>query len=80
MKKRILDAAMQVANTTPLWLLTRKAIAKQADCAPSLVTYYLGTRDKIIDAIVERAILEKNDAIVIRAKALEHPLVAALSI
>ena len=51
MKQRILKAALKVAETTPVWLITRKAIAKQADCAPSLVSYYLGTRDEMLSTI-----------------------------
>jgi hypothetical protein len=51
MKKRILEAALKVAETTPVWLITRKAIAKKADCAPSLVSYYLGTRDEMLQTI-----------------------------
>ncbi len=51
MKQRILTAALAVAKETPLWSITRKAIAKKADCAPSLITYYLGTRDEMLRTI-----------------------------
>lgn len=80
MRQKILKAALAVAEKTPLWLVTRKAIARKADCAPSLVSYYLGTQADVITAIVERAILEGNDTIVRRAKAMEHPAALALSV
>lgn len=51
MKKRILTAALEVAKSTPVWAITRKAVAEQAECAPSLVTYYMGTRDEMLKTI-----------------------------
>lgn len=80
MKERIMKAAMQVAQEIPLWLITRKRIARAADCAPSLVSYYLGCQEEVITAIVKRAIEDKNDAIVKRAKAIEHPAVAGFAV
>lgn len=53
MKQKILTAALEVAKSTPLWMITRKAVALKADCAPSLVTYYLGTRDEMLKMISE---------------------------
>jgi len=53
MKQKILTAALQVAKTTPLWAITRKAVANKAECAPSLVTYYMGTRDEMLKTISE---------------------------
>jgi DNA-binding transcriptional regulator YbjK len=51
MKQKILTAALKVAESTPLWAITRMAVAKRAGCAPSLVTYYLGTRDEMLRTI-----------------------------
>ena len=53
MKQKILAAALEVAKQTPVWLITRKAVARKADCAPSLVSYYLGTRDEMLALITD---------------------------
>ncbi len=53
MKQRILTAALAVAKEKPIWLITRKAIARKADCAPSLVSYYLGSRDEMLKLITD---------------------------
>lgn len=51
MKQKIMTAALEVAKSTPLWMITRKAVAAKAGCAESLVTYYLGTRDEMLTKI-----------------------------
>jgi len=53
MKQKILTAALEVAKSTPVWLITRKAVARKAACAPSLVSYYLGTRDEMLKLITD---------------------------
>lgn len=60
MKDVLLAAAVKVAESIPLHSVTRDAIAKRAKCAPSLVTWYLGSAEGIRLAIVHAAIETKN--------------------
>lgn len=70
---RLLDAAVKIAEKTPLHSVTRGAIAKKAKIAPSLVSYYLGTMDDMRTLLVARAIELKNVAALATAIAARHP-------
>lgn len=74
MKDIIIAAAVKVAEKAPsLFLVTRGAIAKRAKCAPSLVTFYLGTMEDLRAYIVARAVEDSNVVVVASAIAARHP-------
>lgn len=77
MRDKILNAAVKIAEKTPLHSVTRGAIAKKAKCAPSLVTWYLGGWDDLRSAIVDKAVAEQNLPVLAHALAARHPGVSA---
>jgi len=72
-RDKIIAAAVKVAERMPLHSVTRGRIAKKADTAPSLVSYYLGTMDDMRKTIVERAVETNNLAVIGQALAAHHP-------
>jgi len=73
MKDKLITAAVKIAEKTPLYMVTRGAIAKRAKCAPSLVSFYTGTMEDLRASIVAKAVEENNAAVVANALAAHHP-------
>ena len=55
-RAEILHHALKLAKRDGYRHVTREAIATASQCAPSLVTCYLGTRDEMQAAIMHEAI------------------------
>ena len=60
MKDKILAAAVALAETLPLHAVTRADIARKAKCAPSLVTWHLGSSYAIRAEIVAETVKTNN--------------------
>jgi AcrR family transcriptional regulator len=71
-KLKILVAAVKIAEKTPLFMVSRGAIAKRAKVPPSLISFHTGTMEDLRDAIVARAVEEGNAAVVMHAMAANH--------
>jgi AcrR family transcriptional regulator len=65
-RRRLLEVAIDLAEFSNMWLITRDDIAKKAGCAPSLVTHYFGNIDRLRGEIWEYAIAEKNHLIIVQ--------------
>lgn len=76
MKPELIAAAVRIAEKTPLYMVTRSAIAKKAKVAPSLVSFYIGTMDEMRADIVAAAIVTNNVAALASAMRANHPGVA----
>ena len=64
-KQQILDAAIKVAGRPGGWgKLTRDAVAREAQCAESLVSKYFGTTVSFRRSIMRAAIQARNLAVV----------------
>ena len=64
-KQQILDAAIKVAGRPGGWgKLTRDAVAREAQCAESLVSKYFGTMIAFRRSIMRAAIQARNLAVV----------------
>ncbi len=51
----LLDAALTVAHGKHYTQMTREDVAAQAECAPALISYYLGRMCEVRDAVVDLA-------------------------
>lgn len=54
-RETLLTAALQVAHGKHYTQMTRDDVAAEAQCAPSLVSHYLGRMCDVRDAVVELA-------------------------
>ena len=79
MKAELIAVAVRLSEKTPLYMVTRGAIAKKAKVAPSLVSYYIGTMDEMRADIVAAAIETENVAALANAIRANHPGVASAS-
>lgn len=60
-KKTILEAALRVAGKPGGWSnFTRIDVAREANCAEGLVSFYFGTMTKFKRAVMRAAIAENN--------------------
>jgi AcrR family transcriptional regulator len=79
MQEKILNAAFALAAKQGLRSIRRAQIAKRANCAPGLVSYYfrpLGMQ-ALISAVVKRAIEQEHLSILATALADKHPAAVA---
>lgn len=73
MKRQLIAVAVKITEKTPLFMVTRGAIAKKAKVAPSLVSYYIGTMDEMRADIVATAIETNNVPALASAMRANHP-------
>ena len=74
---QILEAALVVAARVGYNNITREGIAKEAECAPALVSHYFGTVDDARDAVMNRAVETKQLTVLAEGLAIGHPLAKA---
>lgn len=79
MKQKILRAAIALAEKTPLDMVTRHQIAKRAEVAPGLVSYYLGTMEEARALIIQAAVDTTNIEVLTRVCMSRPELVPELS-
>ncbi len=77
-KAEILNAAMFVAMNEHYRYVTRAAIAKEAHCHESAVSYHFGTMVQLRRTIVGEAIRTKNWMILAQALVDDNPRVVSM--
>lgn len=79
-RTRILDAASRVIETVGIGKLTIDAVAKEAEVSKGGVLYAYGTKDALIEAMVDRVNLEFDTLCATAIAENEgHPQIAALA-
>lgn len=56
-RTQLLDAALRCFARTGIAATSLRAIATEANVTPALVNYYFGTRDRVLDAVIEERLL-----------------------
>jgi AcrR family transcriptional regulator len=58
-RERILDAATALAKTEPLGEISMVGLARELGVAPTLIHYYIGSRDDLISGVANRYFKER---------------------
>ena len=69
-REQIINAGLEVVRRAGFAAVSRESIAKQADCSPSLVRYYLRDRAGMCKAIAQQAEARGHKRIATNARAL----------
>lgn len=69
-REQIISAGLEVVKRAGFASVSRESIAKQADCSPSLVRYYLRDRVGMCKAIAQHAEAKGHKRIATSARAL----------
>ncbi|MCO6055293.1 TetR/AcrR family transcriptional regulator [Pseudomonas sp. MOB-449] len=56
-RERLLDAALEAFAHVGIHAASLRSIAQQAGVTPALVNYYFGSKDRLVDAMVEERLL-----------------------
>jgi len=73
-RTHILLSAVHIARSRGLHHVIRPTVARQAGCAPSLVSYYFHTMPRLVHAVVRHAVQTEDLCILVQALAVRHPV------